>query len=115
MISLRSWTSFCALQKSLSERGILLEISKEGVHRDHGFDPALGARPLRRSIQQLVEDEVAEASCSASTADFSTIKVHFDAGRSFHVRKPAALPGRSDEKCRAPELKTRRSDPVQYK
>ena len=27
---------------------------------DTGFDPALGARPLRRAIQKLVEDPLAE-------------------------------------------------------
>src|SRR5574344_409225 len=71
----------CALQKSLSERGILLEISKEGKAFivDHGFDPALGARPLRRSIQQLVEDEIAEGLLLGKYVDFSTIKVDFDA------------------------------------
>ena len=28
---------------------------------EKGFDPALGARPLRRSIQRLIEDPLADA------------------------------------------------------
>ena len=50
------------LQKNISDRGILLEISQEAKEFivNHNYDSALGARPIRRSIQNLVEDAIAE-------------------------------------------------------
>ena len=65
------------LQKNLSERGILLEVSqaaKEFVV-NHNYDSALGARPIRRSIQQLIEDEIAEGLLLGIYKDFSTISL----------------------------------------
>ncbi|MCQ2090929.1 MAG: ATP-dependent Clp protease ATP-binding subunit [Fibrobacter sp.] len=65
------------LQKNLSERGILLEISKEAKEFvvGHNYDSALGARPIRRSIQQLIEDEIAEGLLLGIYSDFSTITI----------------------------------------
>jgi len=42
--------------------GMGLEVSREAKYllADRGYDPALGARPLRRAIQRLVEDPVSE-------------------------------------------------------
>jgi ATP-dependent Clp protease ATP-binding subunit ClpC len=62
------------LQKNLSDRGIMLEVSQEAKAFivDHGYDPALGARPLRRSIQQLVEDNIAEGLLLGTYTDFLT-------------------------------------------
>ena len=40
---------------------VVLEFSDEAkVYPRTGFDPVLGARPMRRSIQTLVEDRLAE-------------------------------------------------------
>ncbi len=65
------------VQKSLSERGILLEFTEKAkeVIVENGYDPALGARPLRRSIQNLVEDELSEGLLLGKFSDFSTIKI----------------------------------------
>ncbi|MDR2732116.1 MAG: ATP-dependent Clp protease ATP-binding subunit, partial [Fibromonadaceae bacterium] len=49
------------LQKDLTEKKITLELdkaAKEFIVND-GYDASLGARPLRRSIQRLIEDELA--------------------------------------------------------
>lgn len=69
------------VQKNLSERGILLEFTEKAkeVIVENGFDPALGARPLRRSIQNLVEDELSEGLLLGTFSDFSTIKIDADA------------------------------------
>ncbi|MCR5378748.1 MAG: ATP-dependent Clp protease ATP-binding subunit, partial [Fibrobacter sp.] len=50
------------LQKNISDRGILLEISQEAKEFivNNNYDSTLGARPIRRSIQNLVEDAIAE-------------------------------------------------------
>ncbi|MCQ2061653.1 MAG: AAA family ATPase, partial [Fibrobacter sp.] len=68
------------LQKNLSERGILLEVSQEAKEFivSHNYDSALGARPIRRSIQQLVEDEIAEGLLLGKLTDFSTISIGVD-------------------------------------
>ncbi len=46
----------------LKERGIELEVSPEAVDMlaKAGFDPTYGARPLRRTIQRMVEDSLSE-------------------------------------------------------
>src|SRR5580693_1560840 len=48
--------------KQLSEQGIGLELTPAArAHlAEKGYDPQLGARPLRRAIQQLVEDPLSE-------------------------------------------------------
>lgn len=65
------------LQKNLSERGILLEVSQAAkvLIVDKNYDATLGARPLRRGIQQMVEDEIAEGLLMGRYSDFSTIVV----------------------------------------
>jgi ATP-dependent Clp protease ATP-binding subunit ClpC len=65
------------LQKNLSERGILLEVSEAAKEFivSHNYDSALGARPIRRSIQNLVEDEIAEGLLLGIYKDFSTISI----------------------------------------
>jgi ATP-dependent Clp protease ATP-binding subunit ClpC len=48
---------------SLQEKNVTLEVTDEA--RDFignkGYDPVFGARPLRRTIQNLVEDQLSEA------------------------------------------------------
>ena len=49
------------LEKQLADRGLKIEITqaaKEIVMSD-GYDPAYGARPMRRSIQRLIQDPLA--------------------------------------------------------
>ena len=48
---------------SLKEKNVALEVTDEAKDfiGDKGYDPVFGARPLRRSIQTLVEDQLSEA------------------------------------------------------
>ena len=46
------------LERLLAERRIRLRLTPEALARD-GFDPAFGARPLKRSIQRLVQNPLA--------------------------------------------------------
>ncbi len=50
------------LKKRLAERDMTLELSPEArdLLGDAGFDPVYGARPLRRAIQQQIENPLAE-------------------------------------------------------
>src|SRR6185436_12796426 len=45
-----------------------------------GYDPAYGARPLRRAIQRLVENPLARALLEGKFKPGTTIKVDADAG-----------------------------------
>jgi len=48
---------------SLEEKNITLEVTDEAKEfiGNKGYDPVFGARPLRRTIQNLVEDQLSEA------------------------------------------------------
>jgi ATPases with chaperone activity, ATP-binding subunit len=64
----------------LSERNVSLEVSQSAKDfiLEQGFDPILGARPMRRSIQKLVEDRLAEEFLNKRFDDGDTVSV--DAG-----------------------------------
>ncbi len=53
---------FARLQRQLQERGIEVELSKPAREflAKEGYDPAFGARPLRRAIQRWIEDPLSE-------------------------------------------------------
>jgi ATP-dependent Clp protease ATP-binding subunit ClpC len=50
------------VSSQLEVQGITLELTQAAKEycAKHGYDPALGARPLRRAIQQLIEDPLSE-------------------------------------------------------
>src|SRR5215475_7480346 len=49
------------VEKLLAEREITLELSRDalGLLLEEGYDPAYGARPLRRTIQRMIQDPLA--------------------------------------------------------
>jgi ATP-dependent Clp protease ATP-binding subunit ClpB len=65
----------------LEDRKIVLDLTDKA--RDYlatqGYDPAYGARPLKRVIQKLVQDPLAEAILDGRIHDDQT--VHIDAGK----------------------------------
>ncbi len=82
------------LRTRLAERKITLELSGESVEliAEAGWDPAFGARPLKRAIQRLVENPLAlellegrfeEESALRAVADGDAIR--------FEVVEPAAV------------------------
>jgi ATP-dependent Clp protease ATP-binding subunit ClpC len=66
------------IRESLAERGMQLEIA-EGANDflvEKGWDPSMGARPLRRAIQRYIEDPLADFVLqSALPEDGGTIMV----------------------------------------
>ena len=50
------------VKERLKEQGVLIDLDKaaKGLLIDKGFDPVFGARPLKRTIQRLLEDPLAE-------------------------------------------------------
>ena len=71
------------LQGWLKEKQITVELSKAA--RDHlakaGYDPSFGARPLKRVIQKLVQDELARELLGGRIADGDTVKVDEAGGK----------------------------------
>ncbi|PRH85635.1 ATP-dependent chaperone ClpB [Labrys okinawensis] len=65
------------LQKLLDERKITLHLDDAArtYLADKGYDPAYGARPLKRTIQRLVQDPLAEMILSGKVKDGSTIEI----------------------------------------
>ncbi|MBN9458611.1 MAG: ATP-dependent chaperone ClpB [Bosea sp.] len=65
------------LQKLLTDRKITLELSKEAREwlADKGYDPAYGARPLKRVIQKFVQDPLAEAILAGEIVDGETVPI----------------------------------------
>ncbi len=59
------------LQELLNERNILLELNQEAKDwlANKGYDPAYGARPLKRAIQRFVQDPLADKILSAEIMD----------------------------------------------
>src|SRR5690606_41814962 len=53
---------FRSVTTQLTAQGLGLELTEAAkLHlADEGYDPSLGARPLRRAIQRLVEDPLSE-------------------------------------------------------
>ncbi|HEY2073535.1 MAG TPA: AAA family ATPase, partial [Gaiellaceae bacterium] len=65
------------VRERLSERGLTLELTdaaKEAL-ADAGWDPAYGARPLKRAIQRLVENPLALRLLEGDFGDGDTIRV----------------------------------------
>ncbi|MDQ3511581.1 MAG: ATP-dependent chaperone ClpB [Pseudomonadota bacterium] len=66
------------LEKRLAERGLKLALSHSALSLlgDIGFDPVYGARPLKRAIQQQLENPLASKILSGECAPGATIHVN---------------------------------------
>jgi ATP-dependent Clp protease ATP-binding subunit ClpB len=79
------------LQKLLEDRKIVLTLEPKGREwlADKGYDPAYGARPLKRVIQKSVQDPLAELILSGKIKDGE--KVVISAGKQGLVFNGAAV------------------------
>ncbi len=77
-----------ALEKRLGERGIRIELSDAAYELlgNVGFDPVYGARPLKRAIQQQLENPLAQAILSAAFGSGDVVRVEADGGRLVFVK-----------------------------
>jgi ATP-dependent Clp protease ATP-binding subunit ClpB len=68
------------LRRRLAERGMQLELSESAIDKlaEAGFDPVYGARPLKRAIQQQIENPLAQRILRGEFAPGAS--VHVDAG-----------------------------------
>ena len=71
------------MSKRLNEQGIRLELTQEA--RDYliekGYNPDFGARPLRRAIEQHVEDQLSESILRGDFKGIDLVKIHRDADK----------------------------------
>jgi ATP-dependent Clp protease ATP-binding subunit ClpB len=82
---------FARLQRLLEDRKI--ELSLDSKARDwlagKGWDPAYGARPLKRVIQRYVQDPLAEMILAGDVRDNSQVKISATkGGLTFNGKKP---------------------------
>jgi ATP-dependent Clp protease ATP-binding subunit ClpC len=70
------------LREQMAEHEVTIELTDEAKELlvDKGYDPAMGARPLRRAIQRYIEDPLADFVLGRSLEPGSTILVGRAAG-----------------------------------
>jgi ATP-dependent Clp protease ATP-binding subunit ClpB len=68
------------LEKLLADRDIALDLDERARNRlaQLGYDPAYGARPLKRTIQREVQDPLARLILEGRIKDGETVRVSFD-------------------------------------
>ncbi|HZV38582.1 MAG TPA: ATP-dependent chaperone ClpB [Pseudoxanthomonas sp.] len=71
------------LEKRLAERGIRLDLSDKAFDLlgNVGFDPVYGARPLKRAIQQQLENPLASRILAGEFGNGDTVKVGTEGGQ----------------------------------
>jgi ATP-dependent Clp protease ATP-binding subunit ClpB len=77
------------LERLLTDRKITLDLDHEAVEwlASKGYDPAYGARPLKRVMQKELQDPLAEKILMGEIADGST--VHVTAGSDRLIFRPS--------------------------
>jgi ATP-dependent Clp protease ATP-binding subunit ClpB len=83
---------FARLAKLLADRKITLELG-EGARTllaEKGYDPAYGARPLKRVIQKSVQDPLAEEILAGTIRDGETVQIDASGGAFTFNGKPVA-------------------------
>jgi ATP-dependent Clp protease ATP-binding subunit ClpB len=78
------------LRKRLAERKLQLEVTPEAkaVLAERGYDPVFGARPLKRTIQRMIENPLAVEVLAGRFGEGDTIVVEPD-GETLSFRKEA--------------------------
>jgi ATP-dependent Clp protease ATP-binding subunit ClpB len=71
------------LEQRLAERDLVLEVTDRAIDEiaKVGFDPVFGARPLKRAIQQHIENPVARAILEGRFVPKDVVPVDFVDGR----------------------------------
>lgn len=79
------------LQKRLSEKGITLELTEKAKNyiSKVGYSPSYGARPLRRSLQKLVQDNLAMKLLEGTFGDGDRVIVDINDRGEVEFRKAA--------------------------
>ncbi|MDN2566975.1 ATP-dependent chaperone ClpB [Aquibium sp. A9E412] len=89
------------LERLLADRKIRLELDDEAVEwlAAKGYDPAYGARPLKRVMQKELQDPLAEKILLGDVLDGSTVKVTAGSDRLTFVPRPPAAEAEATEEA----------------
>ena len=76
------------LSSRLKDRELALSYSQEALHKlvDLGYDPVFGARPLKRAIQQWIENPLAQHILQGQFSAGDTIHVEVGSGAFVFTR-----------------------------
>ncbi len=87
-----------SLNAQLIERGITLELDEDVKKRiaQEGYDPAFGARPLKRTIQRLVEDPLSEEVLKGRFQEGGVIVGRLEADQAVFIDKRDLVKSVSD-------------------
>ncbi len=93
-----------SVAKLLTERQVRIELTpaSRALVLAEGFDPAYGARPLRRTVQRLIQDPLAKEILEGRINQGDTIRVEAEGGKMkfVHVTSPAAATTPAPEPAR---------------
>jgi ATP-dependent Clp protease ATP-binding subunit ClpC len=92
------------LSRRLRAQGIEVTFTEEAVRflAHEGYDPEFGARPLRRTIQRLVENELSRMVLAGSVGPSDRITVEVDDGKlAFEVERGAQSASEAREEAEA--------------
>jgi ATP-dependent Clp protease ATP-binding subunit ClpB len=93
-----------SVAKLLTERQVRIELTpaSRALVLAEGFDPAYGARPLRRTVQRLIQDSLAKEILEGRINQGDTIRVEAEGGKMkfVHVTSPAGATAPATEPAR---------------
>ncbi len=83
------------VRRRLADRGLGLEVEADALHAlaAEGFDPQFGARPLKRVVQQRIENPIATRILSGAYEEGDTILVSISGEQFGFDRRPAPAAG----------------------
>jgi len=83
------------VEKRLAQRDLHLELdeSARDLLRDHGYDPAYGARPMRRAVEKHLEDPMAEEIIRGNLREGARVAISAKDGKLVFTQKKAKAKG----------------------
>ncbi|HEY3280953.1 MAG TPA: ATP-dependent Clp protease ATP-binding subunit [Armatimonadota bacterium] len=87
-------TELANVLHQIKSQGMTLEVSREvkELLGKEGFDPAFGARPLRRAVQRLIEDPLSEEMLIGRFTSGDTIRAEVEDGKVIFKGTPVPEP-----------------------
>ncbi len=87
------------IQSRLSDHGLTVELTEEATHwlADQGFDPAFGARPLKRALQKHIESPLSISLLSSDFKPGDTVLVDIKDNDVVFTKKEALKVEKMDE------------------
>jgi ATP-dependent Clp protease ATP-binding subunit ClpC len=80
------------VQKQVLDKGLVLQVTDRTREwlADKGYDPKFGARPLRRLIQDKIEDNMSEEFLRGKFKPGDVVEVDIDAEGNVNITTPKA-------------------------